>query len=323
MVTKRVLSSSLGVAALVLAAAAAPLGAAITQVVSCPFTHVGGDSIVAPVRGVYVKGYPGNNLRTVEFNYATFAAGTYEIALTAHRGNYGGPQVGATQTAVVTLTCTGGPPCDTLVFTPVIFDFGGVPVTPGDDLYFVPAKLAGPGNVYFDTGPCPPLPGGASCSACPGVFETNDTTPPFSTTIRKSAGLLIFEDVLSGPCIPSDTVLCIDNTPGDQRFEAKISFSTVQGGGFSGDGQAIPLASLGVSHGGLFWFFGQDNPEMLLKVLNACAVNGKFWVFFSAGTNVGFTLTVTDTVSHNRRFYVNPDLNPAPPVQDGNAFPCP
>ena len=127
----------------------------------------------------------------------------------------------------------------------------------------------------------------------------------------------------SGSCVPDTTTLCIDDQPGDARFEIKVSYHTSQSGGLSGDGKAIPLTTLGVVHGGLFWFFGADNPEMLVKVINACAVNQSFWVFYSAGTNVGLTVTVTDTRTGQARTYLNHDLTPAAPVQDTQAFPCP
>ncbi|HYL05618.1 MAG TPA: hypothetical protein VE075_06240 [Thermoanaerobaculia bacterium] len=126
-----------------------------------------------------------------------------------------------------------------------------------------------------------------------------------------------------GGCTASSTVLCVDNNPGDHRFKITVTFSTTQGGGRSGSGEAISLSSLGVDHGGLFWFFSADNPELLIKVLNACASNGKFWVFYSAGTNVGFTVTVEDTLDSQQKTYTNPDLTPAAPVQDTSALGCP
>jgi hypothetical protein len=70
-------------------------------------------------------------------------------------------------------------------------------------------------------------------------------------------------------------------------------------------------------------FFTGDNPEMLVKVLDACSVNGHKWVFYSATTNVGLETTVTDTQTGDFVRYLNPDLNPAPPVQHIEAFPCP
>jgi outer membrane protein assembly factor BamB len=135
----------------------------------------------------------------------------------------------------------------------------------------------------------------------------------------------LFAVAANGPgvaCVAGATTLCIDDQPGDARFEVKVQFRTAQGGGLAGDGQAISLASLGLLRGGLFWFFGADNPEMLVKVLNACGLGGKFWVFYSATTNVGLTTTVRDTRTGVTRTYRNPDLTPAPPVEDTAAFDC-
>ncbi|HVT61031.1 MAG TPA: hypothetical protein VHR45_21895, partial [Thermoanaerobaculia bacterium] len=125
-----------------------------------------------------------------------------------------------------------------------------------------------------------------------------------------------------GPCVAGATTLCIDDQPGDGRFEIKVQYRTTQGGGRAGDGQAIPLASLGVDRGGLFWFFSAANPEMLVKVLDACALGQKFWVFYAAATNVGLTTTVRDTKTGITKTYINPDLTPATPVQDTSAFDC-
>lgn len=124
------------------------------------------------------------------------------------------------------------------------------------------------------------------------------------------------------PCTPGPTTLCIDDEPGDGRFQVEVDFETVQGGGASGQGQAIPLSSLDVNRGGLFWFFAADNPEMLIKVINACAVNGHYWVFYSATTNVGLNVRVLDTTTGRLFINTNPDQTAAAPVQNVTAFPC-
>jgi hypothetical protein len=124
------------------------------------------------------------------------------------------------------------------------------------------------------------------------------------------------------PTCPANT-LCIDQKPGDGRFQIQITYSTVEGGGLSGSGNAIALSSLGVTQGGLFWFFGATNPEMLIKIIDACSLGGHFWVFYAATTNVGFTVTVTDTVTGHQAIYQNPDQTAALPVQDTSALSCP
>jgi hypothetical protein len=123
-------------------------------------------------------------------------------------------------------------------------------------------------------------------------------------------------------CTPGPGTLCIDDQPGDRRWQVTSSYQTAQGGGSAGTGQAISLDSLGVSSGGLFWFFGSSNPEMLVKVLNGCAVDQHFWVFDSATTNVGFTVTVTDTKLRRDKVYTNSDGDAAVPIQDTAAFAC-
>ena len=129
--------------------------------------------------------------------------------------------------------------------------------------------------------------------------------------------------VSPGACVPDATTLCIDRNPGERRFKVKVSFSTVQGGGHSGSGNAIPLSSLGLNEGGMFWFFAANNPEMLVKIIDGCGLNSRFWVFYAATTNVGFTVTVTDTVALNQQIYANQDQGAAAPVQDTAALPCP
>ena len=142
----------------------------------------------------------------------------------------------------------------------------------------------------------------------------------FSRTITVSGGVI--SNTPSG-CTPSSTTLCIDDQVGDRRFQIRAAFATSQGAGASGNGQAIQLSSLGVPHGGLLWFFSADNPELLIKILPACGVNGRHWVFASAGTNVGLTLTVTDMSTGAQVVYTNQDVHPMTPIQDTNAFLCP
>ena len=126
------------------------------------------------------------------------------------------------------------------------------------------------------------------------------------------------------PCVPSATTLCIDDQASDKHFEVRVSYETAQGGGSAGAGQVTSLNSLGITRGGIVSFFNPANPEMLIKVLNACipVFGNRYWVFFSAGTNVGFTVIVRNTVSDEALVYINPDGNPAPPLQDTDGFPC-
>jgi hypothetical protein len=119
------------------------------------------------------------------------------------------------------------------------------------------------------------------------------------------------------PCVPDGDTLCIDHNPGDRRFKLEMIFDT---GTQAGSGMAVPLAPVGASGGGMFWFFSPTNPELLVKLVNGCGLNNRWWVFYAATTNVQFTLTVTDTKTNAIKQYVNPLGQAAPPIQDTNAF---
>jgi hypothetical protein len=125
-----------------------------------------------------------------------------------------------------------------------------------------------------------------------------------------------------GSCVPDAATLCLDDQPGDMRFKVQVPFHTSLAGGLSGSGHPISLAGLGVGHGGLFWFFAADNPELLVKVVNGCTINQKYWLFTSGATNVGLTITVTDTKTGQSWTRTNPDGTAVPTIQDINALPC-
>ncbi|HVT61795.1 MAG TPA: hypothetical protein VHR45_25780 [Thermoanaerobaculia bacterium] len=276
--------------------------------VSCPFFGRGTSGVY---HGFYVTGYTGTNISTVTLGYTTDTPGRFSISLTARRNSFDGPLIGTTQTATVHV---GGPLGETLV----TFDFGAAPVSPGDTVAFIQSggEIASDnsqfGSLFFDAG----------TGSCNGVFETQGTSPPLDSVILSGVGITITQ----APgrtffCVPSDTVLCLDDRPGDQRFKVSASFHTTLGGGRSGNAQAMPLAALGAGHGGLLWFFDPATPEVLVKIVNGCAISDHYWAFISAATNAGFTVTIADTFLADTKSYTNPDLTAAAPIQDTSALP--
>lgn len=141
--------------------------------------------------------------------------------------------------------------------------------------------------------------------------------------VRNRVDALAAHVVLSAgataPCLPDGDTLCLDDAPGDRRFAVAAAFDSAAG---SGAAHAIPLAPLGIDRGGVFWFFSADNPELMVKVLDGCPVNGRYWVFVSAGTNVGVTISVRDTASGAVWAFANPRGRAFPTVQDTLALPC-
>ena len=57
---------------------------------------------------------------------------------------------------------------------------------------------------------------------------------------------------------------------------------------------------------GYFWFFNSANVELVVKVLDARGVNGQFWVFYGALSNVEYEIVVIDTATGESRRYKNP-----------------
>jgi len=113
------------------------------------------------------------------------------------------------------------------------------------------------------------------------------------------------------PCLPGPATLCLLGG----RFRAEVIWHDHQGG--SGPGQVVACANDG---SGLFWFFAPDNWELMLKVIDGCALNQRFWVFSAATTDVGYDLTVTDTKTGQVARYSNPPGKTAPAITDTSAF---
>ncbi len=97
-------------------------------------------------------------------------------------------------------------------------------------------------------------------------------------------------------CQTGDTRLCL----GAGRFQVEAEWMDFQGN--TGVGHAVSLTA----DTGYFWFFAPTNVETVVKVLDGRGLNGAFWVFYGALSNVSYTLTVTDTATGLSRRYVNP-----------------
>ena len=111
-------------------------------------------------------------------------------------------------------------------------------------------------------------------------------------------------------CSPGGTTLCL----GQARFRVTVDWE-VPSQSRSGSGSAMPLSD----DTGDFWFFDDANVELIVKVLDGVQINGHFWVFYGALSNVAYTVTVTDTATGAVRTYPNADGNLAS-VADTSAF---
>ena len=119
-----------------------------------------------------------------------------------------------------------------------------------------------------------------------------------------------FTPVSTGPCVENATTMCLNNG----RFQVRATFQTNTGQ--SGSAQVVKLTG----DTGYLWFFNPANVEAVVKVLNGCGVNNRYWFFAGGLTNVRTVITVTDTQTGETETYTNPQNTPFRPIQDTDAF---
>jgi hypothetical protein len=223
--------------------------------------------------------------------------------------------------------------------TMVPLDSACFPVVPGSDLVFGAgfwsSAQPGQGGVYqallrlFD---------GAGCAGDPQQQALSDLQPYFATSSNwrplqghvtagpatQSGSLRLYavgdgalDEVrfdnafvyADSACATTSTVTCL----GD-RFRVAIEWAIPDGTRGGALLRAFSSDSLRAS------FFNSANVEVVLKVLDGCSLNDRYWVFAAGLTNVGVVVRVTDTRTGLTWTRLNPQDEPFAPVQDTTAF---
>lgn len=96
-----------------------------------------------------------------------------------------------------------------------------------------------------------------------------------------------------GACRDLPGILCFYD-----RFEVSATWATDDDAG-----QATPIPFS--TETGLFWFFGGNNVELAVKILDGTPINGKHWVFYGALSDVEYEIDVFDTVTGTTKTYRN------------------
>jgi hypothetical protein len=165
--------------------------------------------------------------------------------------------------------------------------FAGCPIIPPPPSPFVAEQIVGP------------------LAAGDYVVQVTDE----SNRTLASRRLHVFGDF---ECRPSETALCLLN--GRFRVEAAWRTATAHGAA-----HAHPETA----DSGALWFFGPNNLELLVKVLDACQTPSRtVWVFAAGLTDVEVEITVTETATGRTRRYLNPLGRAFAPLQDTAAFSC-
>jgi hypothetical protein len=111
-------------------------------------------------------------------------------------------------------------------------------------------------------------------------------------------------------CAGSSQVLCLDD-----RFAISGDWRTA--GGATGSAGVVPFQT---NDSGLLYFFSPSVWEIQVKVLDACGLNDRYWVFFAATTDQYFRMEVFDRLRGVQKIYFNYPGAPALTVTDSDAF---
>ncbi len=210
----------------------------------------------------------------------------------AYAANFvAGPQGAVLLELVASLSQESG-----LLSSDILFYACGINLGPGESITYSPPQE------FFSL----------SDPAKPGIVRiTYDTRCPGAP----EQTILEARTVILPAICGQSTTLCLH----DGRFIIEVDYQD-----FAGHGGSAKVADISSSISGTFWFFGPENLELLVKVIDGCALNGHYWAFISGATNLMYLARIMDTATGEFREYRN-DLGSAPvAVVDTTAFPyCP
>jgi hypothetical protein len=162
----------------------------------------------------------------------------------------------------------------------------------------------------------------ATCSASASVSSRSAAREPKTRSEQSLAIAAAKADVaatlaalgtapmVSTACTPAGTARCLNGG----RFRVEATYRTSQGR--TGKAQVVQVTP----DTGYLWFFDAGNVEAVVKVLDSCSLNQRFWVFAGGLTDVEVNLRVTDTTNGTARTYSNPLGTTFAPIQDTGAF---
>lgn len=127
-----------------------------------------------------------------------------------------------------------------------------------------------------------------------------------------SLSLIVGTPAFAGLCASSDTIQCL----GGNRYSAEITWSSSL---TSGKGQVFEATTDDV---GLFTLDNADQVDVLIRVLDGCAINNQSWVFMVSLADVAVTTLATDLETGNQQTYSLPLGTVHQPISDVTAISC-
>ena len=110
-------------------------------------------------------------------------------------------------------------------------------------------------------------------------------------------------------CTTNSKQVCLSD-----RFQVTANFKD-QGGGTGAMNWDDYRANTGIAY-----FSDPNNAELVVKVLETCAINNRFWVFAGGLTDQEIDVRICDTQTGVEKQYFNPLKTPFQPVTDTDAF---
>jgi DNA-binding beta-propeller fold protein YncE len=114
----------------------------------------------------------------------------------------------------------------------------------------------------------------------------------------------------TGVCASDDITLCLAGG----QFRVRATYDAP--GQETDDARVLPLTA----DTGALWFFNESNLELMVKTLDGCTLNDRFWVFAAGLTDVGVDVFVEDVAAGRARRYTSAQGGAFLPVTDTAAF---
>ncbi len=247
-------------------------------------------------------------------NVAGLAAGTgYDFRVRARNGNGDSAYSNTASATTLAAGTASTPPAapsnlQAIAASTSVIDLYWSDLSTNEESFRIEARSGGaPFAEIASTGP------NASSISIGGL--ATGTGYDFRVRARNAAGDSASSNIASAEthsiCHNGDPdVICLNGG----RFAARITWRTPDGQ--QGVGHPVSLGA-DSAH---FWFFVPDNIEVVVKVLDGCALSQTYWVFATGLTNVETHLTVTDTATHEEKTYDNLQSEAFQPLQDTAAF---
>ena len=164
----------------------------------------------------------------------------------------------------------------------------------------------------FGDGATSTLPAPAHAWSEPGFYDVSLSVTGGATASTASRKFLVEAADPEGTCVPDAETRCLR----DSRYAVTMQWRTADG-----DSVAGRVVHEGTNDSALFWFHDPTNWEVLIKVLDGCALNDHVWVYGASTTDLGYIVRVTDTTTGVEREYRNEPGVPASAITDLTAFP--